>query len=427
MISRLLRAGGHRRDDETGQGYGRVVSAAGLANLSDGLREVALPLLAAAFTRDAALVSGVAVCQYLPWLLLGMPIGALVDRGRPERFIIAAGICRCVLLGVLATTLVSGHGSLVLLYVTAFLLGVGEAVHDNASQSLIPRVVADRDLEQANSRLLTVERVGQDLAGPSLGGVLFVVAAAAPFFVQAACIAAAVILMTRVRTPPPEAAGPVLHVKGLFKQAAEGMRWLRNTAAVRTIVVTGAAFTFLTQTWEPLLVLLVTGTMGAGETTFGVVLALGAGGGILGALATPALVRRFESRTLQTAALGVTAGADLALAAFPSPPMAALALGLTSTGFAVWNVLSVTMRQRQVPATLLARVNAANRTLSMTAALLGALAGGVIAQLVDLRAPLWLSGAALAVVAVLFALHTRKLAAASTSPQQDPADQEPIS
>jgi hypothetical protein len=307
------------------------------------------------------------------------------------------------------------------------LLGVGEAVHDNASQSLIPGVVADRDLEQANSRLLTVERVGQDLAGPSLGGVLFVVAAAAPFSVQAACIAAAVILMTRVRTPPPEAAGPVLHVKGLFKQAAEGLRWLRNTAAVRTIVVTGAAFTFLTQTWEPLLVLLVTGTMGAGETTFGVVLALGAGGGILGALATPALVRRFESRPLQTAALGVTAGADLALAAFPSPPMAALALGLTSTGFAVWNVLSVTMRQRQVPATLLARVNAANRTLSMTAALLGALAGGAIAQLVDLRAPLWLSGAALAVVAVLFALHVRKLAAASTSPQQDPADQEPIS
>ena len=162
-----------------------------------------------------------------------------------------------------------------------------------------------------------------------------------------------------------------------------------------------------TNSSQPLLVLLVVDTMGAAQTTFGIVLALGAAGGILGALATPALVRRFEGRTLQVAALAVTAAADLALAAFPNPPMAALALGVVSTGFAVWNVLSVTLRQRQVPATLLGRVNAANRTLSMTAAPLGAVAGGAMAHLLDLRAPLWISGTALALLTVQFAVHTR--------------------
>jgi MFS family permease len=404
---RVPRSSERRHPGRSEHGYGRIVSAAALANLSDGVREVALPLLAAALTRDTMLVSGLAACAYLPWLLLGMPIGTLVDRGRPERFMVAAGTCRCVLLTVLAVTLVTGHRSLVLLYVVAFLLGVGEAVHDNAAQSLIPRVVADRDLEKANSRLVTVERVGQDLAGPAIGGVLFAVGAASPFFLQTACLALAVILIMGVRTPAPEAAGPVLVLRGVFAQAAEGIRWLWRADAVRTVVTTGAAFTFLTQTWEPLLVLLVVETMGAAETTFGIVLALGAAGGILGALATPALVRRFDSRALQFSALAVTAAADLALAAFPNPPMAALALGLASTGFAVWNVLSVTLRQRQVPAAMLGRVNAANRTLSMTAAPLGALAGGAMAYLLDLRAPLWISGAALSLLTIRFGMRCR--------------------
>jgi predicted MFS family arabinose efflux permease len=108
-------------------------------------------------------------------------------------------------------------------------------------------------------------------------------------------------------------------------------------------------------------------------------LALGAGGGILGAIVTPGLARRFDHGRLRVAVLGVTAAADLALAAAPSPPMAALALALASAAFALWNVLSVSLRQRLAPADVLGRVNAANRTLSMTAALLGTLCGGWVA------------------------------------------------
>ncbi|MFB9837673.1 MFS transporter, partial [Actinoallomurus acaciae] len=64
----------------------------------------------------------------------------------------------------------------------------------------------------------------------------------------------------------------------------------------------------------------------------------------------------------------------------------------------LWNVLSMSLRQRLVPPEILGRVNAASRTLSMTAAPLGALAGGWIAHALGLRAPLWASGIALAVL-----------------------------
>ncbi|HEX5287605.1 MAG TPA: hypothetical protein VFX25_01945 [Streptosporangiaceae bacterium] len=64
---------------------------------------------------------------------------------------------------------------------------------------------------------------------------------------------------------------------------------------------------------------------------------------------------------MRTAALGVTAAADIALAAAPSPPMAALALALTSAAFSLWNVLSVTLRQRLAPAEVPGRAGPARR------------------------------------------------------------------
>ena len=140
---------------------------------------------------------------------------------------------------------------------------------------------------------------------------------------------------------------------------------------------------------------------------FGLILAGGAVGGIVGAMLTAPLVRRFPQRALQITALAVAAVGNFVLEAFPTPVLAAVVLSTTSFSFALWNVLSVTIRQRLVPAAVLGRVNAASRTISMTAAPLGALTGGGLAAALDLRAPLWVSGLAMVVIAGLFVLATR--------------------
>jgi len=387
-------------------GHHRVVAASGLANLGDGVRQVALPLSAAAITHDAVLVAGLTAVAYVPWMLFGLPVGALVDRARPELYVVWAAVLRGALFGALALALVLDVRSMVLLYAVAFPLGVGEAAYDNASQSLIPRVVADAVLERANSALVGVERLGQDLIGPAVGGVMFAAAASLPFAVSAAALLLAGVLVTGLRTPAPAVAGRPTP-GAVLREAAEGIRWLTGHRFVRTIVVTGAGLTFFTQTWEGLLVLLAVGPMGTSEAVFGLVLAGGAVGGIVGALATAPLVRRFPQRALQVAALAVAAAGDLVLAAVPTPLCAAVVLSTTSFSFALWNVLSVTIRQRLVPPAVLGRVNAASRTLSMTAAPLGALAGGGLAAALGLRAPLWISGVALVAITGLFVRATR--------------------
>ena len=111
----------------------------------------------------------------------------------------------------------------------AFLLGIGEAVYDNASQSLVPRLVPDRQLESANGALVTAERVGQDLVGPAAAGLLFTAGVALPFGLNAALLMTAAALLIGIRTVRPGHGdrGDVLSA------TVAGMRWLWGDRFVR--------------------------------------------------------------------------------------------------------------------------------------------------------------------------------------------------
>jgi MFS family permease len=384
-------------------GGARVIGSAALANLGDGIRHVALPLLVVSITREPVAVSMLTAVSYLPWVLLGLPLGAYVDRSSPVAVAAGANIGRAVLLAALSVALLAGDRSLASLYVVVFLLGVGEAAYDNAAQSLLPQVVADAALERANGTLAIVEQVGLDLAGPALGGLIFATSAALPFGLNAVGLITGAALIARIHIAGrPAAIRP--SAREFLSGVPAGLRWLWRNGFVRSIILTGAGLTFFTQMWLPLLVLLALGPMGLSKTGYGVMLALGAIGGVIGAAATPLLIRRFEHRVLQVLALVMTSAGVLALAAFPTPVITALVWGDTGFTFALWNVLSVTLRQRLVPPGLLGRVNSASRTLSTTAVPLGALAGGAVAGVLGLRAAFWLSGFALTIVAVAFAL-----------------------
>jgi MFS family permease len=388
-----------------GRDGARVITCAALANLGDGIRHVALPLLVVSITRAPVAVSVLTAVSFLPWVLLGLPIGAYVDRSSPGAVAAAANIGRAVLLAALSVALLAGDHSLASLYAAVFLLGVGEAAYDNAAQSLLPLVVADSALERANGTLAVVEQVGVDVAGPALGGLIFAASAALPFGLNAAGLILGAALIARIHIARrPAAKRP--SARQLRADIPAGMRWLWRNGAVRSIILTGAGLTFFCQMWQPLLVLLAVGPMGLSKTGFGVMLALGSVGGVTGAAATPLLIRRFDRRALQLLALAATAAGVLALAAFPNPVVTALAWGDTGFTFALWNVLSVTLRQRVVPPELLGRVNSASRTLSTSAVPLGALAGGAVAGVLGLRAAFWMSGFALTVLTVAFAAQT---------------------
>jgi hypothetical protein len=276
--------------------------------------------------------------------------------------------------------------------------------------------VPDARLESANSTLISLERLGQDLVGPALAGLLFVTSPLLPFGLNALGLALSVALLIGITTAPPGVAMSRATGAGArddkdsgkaLRETLAGMRWLWGAVFVRRLILTGAALTFITMFWESTLVLLALGPIGVSEAGYGLILSIGAIGGVLGAIATPRLVHAYDRWLLQLTGLGMCAMVNVALAVWPSAVTAAIAWGGTGFGFAIWNVVSISTRQRLVPGHLLARVNSAARTISMSAVPLGALAGGVTADLFGLRAPIATSAVALVALLVVYAILSR--------------------
>ncbi|WFE47554.1 MFS transporter [Verrucosispora sp. WMMD1129] len=370
-------------------------SAAALANLGDGIRVAAFPLLAAALTDDPLAVGAVAAAQFLPWLVSGMFAGALADRRATRTLLAAADTGRVVVLAALATTVALGWATISLVVAAAFLLGVGETIRDTAAQTAVPRLVPDAQLEKANGRLVAGEIVGNEFVGPPVGALLFVLGAAIPFAVNGATLALAVILVLSLpltlahrATAAASDAPPSTDGDG----ALAGLRWLIRQPTLRTLVLVTAAVAAADTAWFAIFVLYARDALGLGAFGFGLLLATGAAGGLIGSFAADRLVARFQHRSVLTWSMAVTAGVPVLLAVVGHRAVAVVVVVTTSAAFAVLNVAALSVRQRLVPGGLLGRVIAASRVVTYSCTALGALAGGALAARAGIEAPFLFSG-----------------------------------
>ncbi|GIJ80247.1 Fucose permease [Micromonospora phaseoli] len=370
-------------------------SAAALANLGDGIRVAAFPLLAAALTDDPLAVAAVAAAQFLPWLVAGLSAGALADRRSARTLLAAADTGRVVVLAALAAAVALGWATITLVVVAAFLLGVGETVRDTAAQTAVPRLVPDAQLEKANGRLVAGEIVGNEFVGPPVGALLFVLGAAIPFAVNGATLALAVMLVLSLPltlASRPSAAAGTDTSKADRGGVLAGLRWLARQPMLRTLVLVSAAVAAADTAWFAIFVLYARDALGLGAFGFGLLLATGAAGGLIGSFAADRLVSRFRHRHVLTWSMAVTAGVPVVLAVAPHRAAAVVVVVTTSAAFAVLNVAALSVRQRLVPGGLLGRVIAASRLVTYSCTALGALAGGALAARAGIEAPFVFSG-----------------------------------
>ncbi|MER7459824.1 MFS transporter [Micromonospora sp. NPDC126480] len=389
-------------DRSLGRPFWTFWTAAALANLGDGIRVAAFPLLAAALSDDPVAVAAVAAAQFLPWLVTGLLAGALADRRGARTVIATADAGRVLVLATLAVAVATGWATIALVVAASFLLGVGETLRDTAAQTAVPRLVRDEHLERANGRLVAGEIVGNEFVGPPVGALLFVVGAALPFAVNGAALALAVMLVLSLplslARPPVRNAGTEAGGTGAGGGVLAGLRWLVRQRVLRTLVVVGAAIAAADTAWFAIFVLYARESLGLGALGFGLLLATGAGGGLAGSLLAGRVLGRFRHRDVLAVTLALTGGVPVLLVVAPNRVAAVVVVVLTSASFAVLNVAALSLRHRLVPEGLLGRVVAASRTLTYSCTALGALAGGALAAQAGLVAPFLLSGA-VAVVA----------------------------
>lgn len=369
-----------------GAAYWRLWTSSGLSNLADGVFKVALPLVAIRFTRSPTLIAGLTFALTLPWLVFALQAGALADRLDRRRAMLGANAVRGALLAALVVAVVGGLGSIWALYAVALCVGVAETIYDTAAQTILPQVVAREELSRANGRLYAAELTANQFVGPPLGGFLVAAGAALAFTTPAALWAVAVVVLLLVRGPFRIAREQHTTLRA---DIAEGLRFLTRHRLLRTLAVMVGVFNFAGNATWAVFVLYAVGpgsAMGLSEPAYGLLLTAPAAGSLVGSF----VAERVERRLGRARALALTIFGSVLLVGTPAvtadPRLIGVAFFAGGTTVVVWNVITVSLRQRITPDRLLGRVNSGYRLVAWGTMPLGAAAGGALAQVFGLRA-----------------------------------------
>ncbi len=391
-----------------GRRYWTVWTAASVSFAGDGIAEGAMPLLAASLTRDPRLVALVNALTMLGWVILGLVSGVVVDRVDKLGLMGRVDVARALVMGGFAALVLAGHVSIALLYVTALALGLLAPFFDNASSSVVPELVEDRHLERANALTQGSLAVGANLVGPPVGALLFVLVSGAPFVLDAVSFAVAAVLVLLVARRGPRRERPV-HVGTGWAQLVEGVRFLAGDRVLRTLALAVGAVNAVVGGVVAVLVLFVLEVLALPEAAYGWVVAAFAVGGVLGALTTAGLVRRIGQRAAVLGSLLGFALSAMALGLTTSVPAVVVILVVAGLGGTVWNVVTMSYRQRVVPPALLGRVTSAYRLTAFVSIPVGAAGAGLAAHLIGIPRTYLVGGLMLLVVSALVAPALRDL------------------
>jgi MFS family permease len=365
---------------------GQTVSAVGTQ-----VSMVALPLIAVLALHVGPLELGIlAALETIPYLLLSLPAGVIVDRMDRRAIMIACDVGRALALGIAAIALAFGTASIGLLYVVALVVGSLSVFFTVAYTSYLAGILSADRLVTGNQRLELSES-GARIAGPSIAGTLVELAGGAvAIFVDAASyVVSAIALLGSPR--PARADGPAPIKVGLLDGMGDGLRRVAGDQILRDLAGSTAVFNLGSGMILAVLVLFATQDVGLDAAGFGLVYGIGNVGFVLGAMAVGASTSRFGiGRSLVGTAYLSAVAMTLIAVAGPGTGILLLLAGrfVGAVATPIYNVNVLSLRQARVDDAVMGRINGTFQFIDWGVLPLGSLLGGAIAAALGPRAAL---------------------------------------
>ena len=354
--------------------------------LGDGFFSIALAWQVYEISNVPTALSIVGVAWTVPliaFLLLG---GVFTDRYDRRRLMIGADIVRAAAIGVLG--ILSLGGVIELWHVVALIafVGLGDAFFNPAATAIVPDLLPDELLPQANALNGLVRPLTIRLVGPAVGGfVVALLGAGTAFIVDAASFLVSAVAIASISRPPARAV--VSHgVRQALAEVGEGLAFARRTPWLWATLVS-AMFSLLCFIGpvQVLLPFLVKNRLDLGPEALGAIFAVGGVGSVLSAIAIGqlGLPRRYVTIMYACWALGVAllAGYGLMTSLWHG-----MLIGLvTASLFEIGQIIWMTLLQTEVPRGLLGRISSLDWLVStglvpVSFALTGPVAGALGAQ-----------------------------------------------
>jgi MFS family permease len=259
---------------------GQLVSLAG-----SWMQNVALAWLVVELSGSPLAVGALMFCRFIPFTILGLVAGVLVDRFEIRRLVMATQAAAMLVSILLAALTLTGHATLPLVYVLASLGGVALAFDAPGRQALTFQMVGPQELPNAvalNAGLFNASRI----IGPALAGaVIAAVGTGACFVVNAVSFLAVLAALAGMRE---EELHPVDRSSsaGLFRGTREALAFAQDDPQLRIVLVVVTIVSTVGFNFHVLVPLLASSTLAVGPQGFGLLSAGFGLGALLGALAS---------------------------------------------------------------------------------------------------------------------------------------------
>nr|WP_218881628.1 MFS transporter [Leifsonia shinshuensis] len=365
-------------------------------------------LIVSVLHASAAQISVLSALSVVPYLFLGLVVGALMDRRRRQRTLVLTSVGRALALAAIPVLILTGALTFWTVATVTLVLGVLVLFADSAAQPLLPRLVPRESLILANARLGQSDTVA-GTAGPALGGALLTLLGTPLLFAfDAVLTAVSAVLQSRIRVdePAPASRAPGRHIG---HDIAEGMRYTYRHRTLRPLALSIHTWFLGNSIVTTVFAVFVLRQLRLQPWEYGLALAFGGVGGFLGALLAPRVGARLGAgRAIFVArALVVVPWLALAVAPVGAGGGTALVALVASAQFVYCLAMGVEdpndtgYRQSVAPDAIQGRMNSTIRTVNRVVFFVGALVAGVLATCFGYRITIGIGAAIFAAAALI--------------------------
>ena len=335
---------------------GQVVSLTG-----SQVSQLAFPLLILALTHSPAQTGIAAALQSLPYLVLSLPAGALVDRWNRKLVMIFCNLGRGLCIASVPLALWLSHLTLAQLYLVSLLEGILFVFFDLAEVSSLPQVISKQQLPAASAQNIAAFNLAVLLGSP-LGGLLYGVGRLFPFLADALSYLCSILSLLFIQTTFQQERNIPIH--SLNAEIKEGLKWLWEQRLVRSLGLLLFGCNLMTE-GLPLIAIVLGQRLHASAVDLGLLFSGTGLAGVLGALAAPLLRRRWSFFAIVISTLWAEALLPLFLILAQGPLLLGIVLALFFFLFPIFDVLQRSQRMALLPDPLQGRVNSVYRLLGL--------------------------------------------------------------
>lgn len=392
-------------DEESGRSlfrhrdFMRLWSAESVSQLGSQVSLLALPLVAISVLHATTFqVGALTAVEFSPFVLFGLPAGAIVDRLPRRPILIWCDVGRAVALASVPIASAFGVLSYAQLVAVVFVTGSLTVFFDVSYQSILPALVDRNELTDGNAKL-EISRSGAQTAGPGIGGLLVQwVGAASAITADALSFVASAMLIRGIRAQEPPAA-PLdedkTRLRALGSEIREGLRYVLGHPVLRMIAGSTATSNFFASMSAAVYLLYTVRERHYSAGLIGLVYTLGNIGVLVGAVSAARVTRALKLGPTIMLGMLVSSLAMLVIGLAPTRHtivyfvIAWLFWGLGGT---VYNIDQVSLRQAITPPRMLGRMNASMRFMVWGTMPFGSLAGAALGTAIGLRPTLLVAG-----------------------------------